>query len=118
MVRADAFVIDADNLARFHIPYIFGPYYIESAGFAAYDIAVAQPCNRKRTEPVLVTAGIKPVAGQYDESETALDHVQGIHDGIDTGLRIRFLLYEMGYYLAVGSGMEEAPLFFKILPQQ
>ena len=108
--------VDRYDLPGLDVAHELRAHHLECAGLAAHHIAVAEPPDRQRTQPVFVAAGIDAVGGHDQKRESPFEHVQRVDDGIDARacMIAGLLLDEVGQNLAVRRGLEQTALVFEV----
>ena len=117
--RTQTVMVDGHDFTRFDITHIFRTYSTERAGLTANHITVPDPTNGKRPQAIFVPAGVNPVLRHNQESESALNHIQGLHnrENSRTLALQRIFLDKVSQYLAVRSGLEQTAPVLEVLTQ-
>ena len=102
-LTADAVVVEGYDFAWLYIADIFSSEYVESAGLAGYDVAVAELSDCERMETVFVAAGIYTSTCHHDECKGSLKHIEGFLQGHNTWLGVVYALFldQMGKHFRV-----------------
>ena len=83
-LAADAMVVDRNDLTRLHIADVFRTNHIERACLAGNYISITNLSESERMESILVTARIDSAACHHKKRKSAVKHIEGILQCMDT----------------------------------
>ena len=83
LMECSPFVVDDDDLARFHVAHELGPDDVQRAGLRRQDPGFAQPSQDQRPDTVGIAQPDQFLLGDGEQGIGAFDLAQGIGHAVD-----------------------------------